>query len=75
MNAEWNSSPFCSCLRFTVKYPNFEFWKKHFVYKNAENYNSFVFKDSDTISDFVYTLSEPYDGGILEKKIFTKKVW
>jgi hypothetical protein len=52
---------------------NFE--KKHIVYKNAENYNSFVFKDSDTISDFVYTLSEPYDGGILEKKNFTKKVW
>jgi hypothetical protein len=85
---------------------------RHFVYKNAENYNSFVFKDSDTISkqsalnnflilvknlksmnfsrqvrfsavppgtvevffsDSVYTLSEPYDGGILEKKIFYKK--
>jgi hypothetical protein len=24
-------------------------------------------------SDSVYTLSEPYDGGILEKKNFTKK--
>jgi hypothetical protein len=85
---------------------------RHFVYKYAENYNSFVFKDSDTISkqsalnnflilvkifksmdfswqvrssavppgtvevffsDSVYIRSEPYDGGMVEKKNFYKK--
>jgi hypothetical protein len=82
------------------------------VFKNAENYNYFVFKDSDIISKqsalnnflilvkslksmnfswqvrvsavppgsvevffsaSVYTLSEPYDGGILEKNFLYKK--